>query len=202
MSEVKLFELYDWDDINITDRGMAKYISLNPVVYPHTFGRHSAKHFGKSQLNLVERLINKLMRGGTGEKLSGKVIRTHGKLQGKKTVSIRVVKDAFEIIAKKEKINPIQVLIGALENSAPREEVTRVQSGGVFYQVAVDVAPSRRVDISLRNIALATIMQSFNKRKTMAEALAEELIMASKGDVNSYAVKKRDEVERMARGAR
>jgi small subunit ribosomal protein S7 len=202
MSEVKLFNLYDWEGINISDRGMAKYISLNPVVNPHTFGRHSAKHFGKSKLNLVERLINKLMRGGTGEKLSGKVIRTHGKLQGKKTVSIRIVKDAFEIIAKKEKTNPIQILIGAVENSAPREEVTRVQFGGVFYQVAVDVAPSRRVDISLRNIALATIMQSFNKRKTMAEALAEELIMASKGDVNSYAVKKRDEVERMARGAR
>jgi small subunit ribosomal protein S7 len=181
---------------------MAKYISLNPVVYPHTFGRHTKKHFGKSNLNLVERLINKLMRGGTGTKLSGKVIRTHGKLQGKKTISIRLVKDAFDIIAKKEKTNPIQVLISAVENSAPREEVTRVRFGGVFYQVAVDVAPSRRVDMSLRNIALATIMQSFNKRKTMAEALAEELIMASKGDVNSYAVKKRDEVERMARGAR
>ncbi len=202
MSEIKLFELYDWDGVSVSDRGMAKYISLNPVVYPHSFGRHSSKHFGKSKVNLVERLINKLMRGGTGEKLSGKVIRTHGKMQGKKSVAIRVVKDAFEVIEKKEKTNPIQVLISAVENSAPREEVTRVQFGGVFYQVAVDVAPSRRVDMSLRNIALATIMQSFNKRKTMAEALAEELILASKADVNSYAVKKRDEAERMARGAR
>lgn len=202
MSDIKLFDLYEWDNLTVNDRGMVKYISLNPIVFPHTFGRHTAKHFGKSKLNLVERLVNKLMRGGTGEKLSGKVIRTHGKLQGKKTVSIRVVQDAFEIIAKREKTNPIQVLIGALENSAPREEVTRVQFGGVFYQVAVDVAPSRRVDISLRNIALATIMQSFNKKKTMAEALAEELVLASKGDVNSYAVKKRDEIERMARGAR
>jgi small subunit ribosomal protein S7 len=202
MSDIKLFELYDWENLNISDRGMGKYISLTPVVYPHTFGRHTKKHFGKSKLNLVERLINKLMRGGTGTKLSGKVIRTHGKLQGKKTVSIRIVKDAFDIIAKREKTNPIQVLITAVENSAPREEVTRVQFGGVFYQVAVDVAPSRRVDMSLRNIALATIMQSFNKKKTMAEALAEELTMASKADLNSYAVKKRDEVERMARGAR
>lgn len=202
MSNIKLFELYEWEGVSISDRGMAKYISLNPVVYPHSFGRHASKHFGKSRINLVERLINKLMRGGTGEKLSGKVIRTHGKLQGKKSIAIGIVKDAFEVIARKEKTNPIQVLISALEQSAPREEVTRVQFGGVFYQVAVDVAPSRRVDMSLRNIALATIMQSFNKRKTMAEALAEELIMASKADVNSYAVKKRDEVERMARGAR
>ncbi|MEM0438227.1 MAG: 30S ribosomal protein S7, partial [Candidatus Micrarchaeia archaeon] len=116
-------------------------------------------------------------------------------------VAIRVVKDAFEIIAKTEKTNPIQVLITAIENSAPREDVTRVQFGGVFYQVAVDVSASRRLDMALRNIVLATIMQSFNKKKTMAQALAEELTLASKGDLNSYAIKKRDEVERIARGA-
>lgn len=202
MENVRLFNQYDWDNVVISDRGLARYISLKPVVFPHSFGRHASKQFGKLEVNIVERLINKLMRGGTGEKMSGKVIRTHGRLQGRKTVAIRVVKEAFDIIAKTEKANPIQVLINAIENAAPREDVTRVQFGGVFYQVAVDVSASRRLDMALRNIVLATIMQSFNKKKTMAQALAEELVLASKGDLNSYAIKKRDEIERIARGAR
>lgn len=202
MESLRLFNQYDWDNIVVNDRSLSRYISLKPVVFPHSFGRHASKQFGKLEINVVERLINKLMRGGTGEKLSGKVIRTHGGIQGKKTIAIRVVKDAFDIIAKNEKTNPIQVLINAIENSAPREDVTRVQFGGVFYQVAVDVSASRRLDMAIRNIVLATIMQSFNKKKTMAQALAEELTLAGKGDINSYAIKKRDEVERIARGAR
>ncbi len=202
MVEVRLFDKYNWDSVVVKDKGLAKYINLSPISFPHSFGRHARRQFGKARVNIVERLVNKLMRGGTGEKLSGKVIRTHGNLQGKKTVAIRIVKDAFEIIQKKTKQNPIQLLVEAVENSAPREDITRVQFGGVFYQVAVDVSASRRVDMALRNIALATIMQSFNKKKTMAEALAEEIILASKGDVSSYAIKKRDEIERVARGAR
>ncbi len=202
MNNVRLFDKYEWDSVIIKDKGLAKYVNLDPVSFPHSFGRHAAKQFGKANVNIVERLVNKLMRGGTGEKLSGKVIRTHGHLQGRKTKAIRIVKDAFEIIHRKTKKNPIQLLVDAVENSAPREDVTRVQFGGVFYQVAVDVSASRRVDMALRNIALATIMQSFNKKKTMAEALADEIILAAKGDVSSYAIKKRDEIERVARGAR
>ncbi len=202
MSNLRLFNQYDWDGITVADLGIAKYVSLKPVVFPHSFGRQAKRQFGKLDVNIVERLINKLMRGGTGQKLSGKVIRTHGGLQGKKTRAICVVEEAFAIISKREKKNPIQVLISAIENSAPREDVTRVQFGGVFYQVSVDVAPSRRLDMALRNITLATIMQSFAKKKTMADALADELILAAKADVNSYAIKKRDETERIAAGAR
>jgi len=200
--EVRLFNKYDWNDVAITDRGISGYISLEPVIFPHSFGRHASRQFGKVKVNLVERLINKLMRGGTGEKLSGKVIRTKGNLQGKKTIAIGIVRDAFEVISNKTKKNPIQVLADAVQNSAPREDVTRVQFGGVFYQVAVDVSASRRVDMSLRNITLATIMQSFAKKKTMSEALADELMLAANADINSYAIKKRDEIERIARGAR
>jgi small subunit ribosomal protein S7 len=75
--------------------------------------------------------------------------------------------------------------------------------GGVVYQVAVDISASRRLDMALRNIALAAIMGAFDKKKTLAEALADEIEFAAKGDVNSsYAIKKRDETERMARSAR
>ncbi len=202
MADIKLFGKYSWDDVSVNDKGLVNYVSVQPVHFPHSFGRHARKQFSKIKVNIVERLVNKLMRGGTGEKLSGKVIRTHGQLQGKKTVAIKIVEDAFDIISKRTKSNPIQVLVDAVKNSAPREDITRVQFGGVSYQVAVDVSASRRVDMALRNIALATIMQSFAKKKTMAEALADELILAGKGDANSYAIKKRDDVERIARGAR
>jgi small subunit ribosomal protein S7 len=142
------------------------------------------------------------MRGGTGEKAGGKVIRTHGKMQGKKFKAIKIVENAFAEIAEKTKKNPIQVLVEALENTAPREDTTRVQFGGVSYQVAVDVSAERRLDMALRNIAMASIIGAFNKKKTLASALAEELVLASTGNVASYAIKKRDQTERMARGAR
>jgi len=158
---------------------------------------------GKINLNVVERLANKLMRGGTGEKTSGKVIRTHGRMQGKKLKALKIVEKAFDIVAEQTKENPVQVLVKALEFSAPREDTTRVQYGGVSYQIAVDLSATRRLDMALRNITLAAIMGSFNKGKSMSQSLAHELIFTGKGDQqNSYAMKKRDETERMARSAR
>ncbi|MEM3407912.1 MAG: 30S ribosomal protein S7 [Candidatus Micrarchaeia archaeon] len=196
----KLFNKYDYN-VQITDETMKDYINLRPSVMPHTFGR-VGKRKKRIEKNIVERLVNKLMRGGTGEKVGGKLIRTHGKLQGKKTRVIKIVEEAFDIIHEKTKQNPIQYLIKAIENSAPREDVTRVEYGGVRYQVAVDVSPKRRVDMALRNISLAAIISSFDKKATLAEALANEIILAATGDVNSYAIKKKDETERMARSAR
>jgi small subunit ribosomal protein S7 len=152
--------------------------------------------------NVVEKLINKLMRGGTGEKISGRVIRTQGQLQGKKMHVVKIVSGAFDIIAEKTKKNPIQVLVKAIENSAPREDTTRVEYGGVRYQVAVDVSPKRRMDMALRHIALAALMSSFGKPGKMSETLANEIILAANGEINSYAIKRRDEVERIARSAR
>jgi len=71
-----------------------------------------------------------------------------------------------------------------------------------MYQVAVDISPKRRVDVALRNIALAAIISSFDKKETLAEALAKEIILAANNDSNSYAIKRRDEIERIARSAR
>ncbi len=201
--DVKFFGKYDAKEVKIADPSFASYVSLSPLALPHTHGRHAKAQFGKRRLSLVERLANKLMRGGTGEKTSGKVIRTDGRLQGKKTKALRIVEDAFEIVATRTKKNPVQVLVDALQNSAPREDFTRVQMGGVSYQVAVDVSASRRLDMALRNIALAAIMGAFDRKKTLSEALADEIEFAAKGDVNSsYAIKKRDETERMARSSR
>jgi small subunit ribosomal protein S7 len=199
----KLFGKYDLDKLEIKDKSLAQVISISPVLVPHTFGRHSRKSLGKMQVNIVERLANKLMRGGTGEKTSGKVIRTRGQMQGKKLKALKVMDEALEIVEKETKQNPVQVLISALENSAPREDTTRVSYGGVRYQIAVDVSATRRLDMALRNMALAALMQSFNKPKSLGRALADEIINTGKGDIQtSYAMKKRDETERMARSAR
>jgi len=81
--------------------------------------------------------------------------------------------------------------------------VTRVAFGGVTYQVSVDVSATRRLDLALRNITLAALMRAFNSKKSLSETLADEIIYTAKGDVqNSYAMKKRDEIERIARSAR
>lgn len=201
--DLKLFGKYDLGEVKVSDPSLAPYVSLSPIIIPHTHGRHAKAQFAKRKLNIVERLANKLMRGGTGEKTSGKVIRTDGRMQGKKTKALAIVEEALSIVASRTKKNPVQVLVDALQNSAPREDFTRVQMGGVSYQVAVDISASRRLDLALRNIALAAIMGSFDKKKTLAQALADEIEFAAKGDVNSsYAIKKRDETERMARSAR
>ncbi|MEW6528275.1 MAG: 30S ribosomal protein S7 [Candidatus Micrarchaeota archaeon] len=200
---MKIFGKYETDGIEITDLSLKQTISLKPINVPHSHGRHAKKPFAKQKINIVERLANKLMRGGTGEKTGGKVIRTGGKMQGKKIKALRLVENAFDIIAKQTNENPIQVLIKALQNSAPREDVTRVALGGVSYQVATDISGTRRLDLALRNITLAAIMGSFNKNKALDIALANEILSTAKGDLHSsYAMRKRDEMERMARSAR
>ena len=199
----KLFGKYSLENLQIRDKSIAQAISLKPIIVPHTFGRHAKRVLGKTQLNMVERLANKLMRGGTGEKTSGKVIRTHGRMQGKKLRALNIVEKAFGIVEKQTNENPVQVLIRALENSAPREDVTRVSHGGVSYQVAVDISATRRLDMALRNISLSALMSAFNKPKSLEQALADEIMSTAKGDMQaSYAIKKRDETERMARSAR
>jgi len=198
----KIFDRYDVSEVQVADPSLKKYLDISPVTIPHSHGRHGKKQFEKMRVNVVERLVNKLMRGGTGEKTSGKVIRTHGRLQGKKFKAMKVVEEAFDSIAKSTKANPLQVFVDALQNTAPREDTTRVQYGGVSYQVAVDVSASRRLDMALRNIGMAAIIGAFDKKKTLSQALADEIMLAAKNDQNSYAIKKRDETERMARSAR
>ena len=200
---MKLFGKYETEGIEISDLSLRQVASLKPANIPHSFGRHAKKQFAKEKVNIVERMTNKLMRGGTGEKTSGKVIRTHGGMQGKKLKALKIVESALDKVAKQTNENPVQVLMKALQNSAPREDVTRVAFGGISYQVATDISATRRLDLSLRNITLAAIMGSFNKGKSLDTALANEIMATAKGDVQaSYAMRKRDEMERMARSSR
>lgn len=199
----KMFGKYDLDNIEIRDQSMKQVVDLTPTVIPHSFARAKKKVMGKTKINVVERLANKLMRGGTGAKTSGKIIRTKGRMQGKKLKALKIVETSFGIVEKETGKNPVQVLVQALENAAPREDVTRVSHGGVSYQIAVDISATRRLDLALRNMTLAAIMGSFNKPSSLAKSLAKEIIATANGSVQeSYAMKKRDETERIARSAR
>ncbi|MDD1747263.1 MAG: 30S ribosomal protein S7, partial [Methanomassiliicoccales archaeon] len=141
--DLLLFGKYSCSDVVVRDGGLAKYINLDPTVVPHSDGRHSGRWFGKAKLNIVERLINNMMRT---EVYTGKKIKAYA-----------AVKKAFAVIQAQTKANPIQVLVDAIENAAPREEVTRLKYGGISVPKAVDVSSARRLDIALRNIATGTV---------------------------------------------
>ncbi|HUU07054.1 MAG TPA: 30S ribosomal protein S7 [Thermoplasmata archaeon] len=188
LGNVLLFGRFDVSEIHIDDPGMVRYIDVSPVAVPHTGGKHTSKAFGKSKMSIVERLINGMMRT---EDFTGKKIKSY-----------KAVEDAFIIIQDKTKRNPLQTLVDALQNAAPREEVTRLQYGGISVPKAVDVAPARRVDLSLRHICRGALESSHKSRKPIGECLADEIIAASKGDVNCYSVRKKEEVERVSASAR
>ena len=183
-----MFGKYDSTEVVVNDGGLAKYIDLTPTNVPHSGGKHANRWFGKSKLSIVERLINNIMRT---EKYTGK------KMKAYKAVSM-----AFDIVARKTKKNPVQVLIEALENAAPREEVTRLQFGGISVPKAVDVSPQRRLDIALRNMSSGVVKASTKNKKPIYECLADEIILAAKGDMTSFSVAKKEEIERVAQSAR
>ncbi len=199
----KYFGKWGVEGVSVADPGLQKYIRLEPLsTVLHSGGKHAKKQFGKAELTIVERLMNKLMRSGPGaRKLGGKVIRGAGAC-GKKHKAYNIVRRSFEIVEQKAKKNPLQVLIDAVQNSAPREETTRISYGGITYHLAVDSAPQRRLDIALKNIAGGAFAASFRSKKTIEECLADELIMASNNDMKSFAIARKEETERIAKGAR
>ncbi len=201
-SESLLFGKYSLKEVTVNDPSLANYIVLAPKAFPNTYGRRKNRVYYVTHVNIIERLINKLMRGGTGAKIGGKVIRTKGALQGKKIKVMHIVEDAFEAINKKTGKNPAQVLVNALENAAPIEDTTRIRYGGINYNVAVGISAARRLDVALRNMALSSLIGAFKNKKTLADALADELVLAANKDPTSYAIKKKVELERIARSAR
>ncbi len=186
--DILLFGKWKIEDIEVQDPGLKNYINLKPCYVPHSGGRHEHQRFRKSSINVVERLINNMMR--------------HGLCGGKKTKATGIVKNALEIVHLKTKKNPLEVLIKAIENSAPCEDVTRVSYGGVVYPISVDVAPQRRVDLTLRNLSDGARKSTFSSPKTIDECLADEIIAASNKDSKSHAIKKKDETERIALSSR
>lgn len=188
MDKPKLFGEWSFDEVMVRDLGLQRYINLDLINLPHSGGRHEAKRFKKSELNIVERLINSLMHPGS----SG----------GEKSRITNAVRRAFKIINLRTSRNPIEVLVRAIENVAPNEDTTRISYGGVVYRVAVDISPQRRVDLALRFISQGTKLAAFRSRKTLAEALADQIIAAANNDTNNYAIRRKLEQERIALASR
>jgi small subunit ribosomal protein S7 len=188
LSDVLLFGKFDTSEVVIQDAGIARYVDVSPVAVPHTGGKHSSRAFGKAKMSIVERLINGMMRT---EDFTGKKIKSY-----------KAVEDAFMLIHEKTNRNPVQTFVDALQNAAPREEVTRLQYGGISVPKAVDVAPARRVDLALRNICKGALESSHKSKKPIGECLADEIIAAAKGDVNCHSVSKKEEIERVSASAR
>ena len=183
-----LFDKYDMKDVEVTDPGLKKYINLLPILVPHSGGTHSNERFGNQEVSIIEKLINSLMR--------------RQEYTGKKTKCYNTIKDAMDIIHEKTGKNPVQILVDAIEHSAPKEETTQITYGGISVPKAVDVAPIRRLSIAVGNNTKGAVKASYKNKKDIAQCLAEELMKAANKDRNSYAVSKKEEIERMAQSAR
>jgi small subunit ribosomal protein S7 len=183
-----LFNKWDVTEVKVTDPSLMRYVNLTPQIIPHSCGRFSRQEFNKSNMMIVERLINRLMQTESNT--------------GKKELTIGIVRDAFEIINKKTKRNPVEVLVEAIGNTGPREETVRLKYGGINVPKSVDTAPLRRVDSAVGFIAEAVKKSSRKNKKSASAILADELIAASKGDTKSYSVGKKEERERIAKSAR
>ncbi|MFZ1327139.1 MAG: 30S ribosomal protein S7 [Candidatus Contendobacter sp.] len=113
--------------------------------------------------------------------------------RGKKSVAEKIVYGALDTIADKGKDNPMGLLEQALDNVRPIVEVKSRRVGGATYQVPIEVRSVRRTALAMR-----WIIDASRKRgeKSMAKRLAGELLDAA--DSRGSAVKKREDVHRMA----
>jgi small subunit ribosomal protein S7 len=183
-----VFGKWDASEVTCEDPGLAPYINLTTIGTPHSGGRHANAWFGKSKLSVIERFINNLMRTG--------------KFSGKKQHCAKAYEDALDKIASTSGQNPLQKFIDAIVEAAPCEEITRIKVGAVSQPKAVDSSPSRRLDVALRNIAIGAASATAKSRRTLTEGIVAELSKAADGDIASYSVGKREEIERIAASAR
>jgi small subunit ribosomal protein S7 len=183
-----LFNRWNLNEVEVADPSLKRYINLHSMIVPHSTGKFSKQQFAKGEMLIVERLINRLMQTEMNT--------------GKKHRAIRITKEAFEIVHRKTKKNPVQVLVDAISQAGPREETVRLKYGGINVPKSVDTAPLRRVNSALMFICDGVYAASHKNKKYVSEVLADELIAASKGDSKCYSVTKREERERIAKASR
>ena len=117
---------------------------------------------------------------------------------GKKSVAQRIVYGAIERMAEKlGKGNPVELVLGALENIRPKIEVKSRRVGGATYQVPIEVPFERQQSLAFRWVVNAA---SSRKGISMAESLATELTDAYNN--TGSVVKKREETHKMAQANR
>jgi small subunit ribosomal protein S7 len=192
-----LFNKWDVRKIAVNDQGLQNVISLIPsVAIPVTFGRHEHQRMKKADVHIVERLANKLMHFGK------RYAKNTGRMGGKKARIYKTIEAALDILSLETGKNPVELLVKAIENASPNEDTTRIVYGGVVYHVSVDVAPLRRVDLALRFIAEGVRESTYSSLQSIEEVLAREILLASGNDMSSYAIKKKNEQERIAMSSR
>jgi len=186
----KLFGKWSFEGVKVDDTSLTDHIAIHPVYVPHSSGRFQKKRFRKIKCPIVERLVNGLM--------------FTGRSNGKKLLAARIIRHTLEIahLTAENNPNPIQIVVDAVSKGGPREDSTRVGSGGVVRRQAVDVSPLRRVDEAIYLMCKGARENAFRNLKTIPECLADELVNAAKGSSNSYAIKKKDEIERVAKANR
>jgi small subunit ribosomal protein S5e len=158
------------------------------IYVPHTAGRYQKKRFRKTTCPIVERITNSLMM--------------HGRNNGKKTLAIAIVKQTLDIIALITNKNPLETILQAISAAGPREDSTRIGSGGAVKKTAVDCSPLRRVNQGIYLIVTGAREASFRNIRNIAECLADEFIATAAGSNSSYALRKKEEVERGAKSNR
>src|SRR3989344_4651630 len=195
MTTIKFFNRWTADNVKVADQGLIPYINIAPRIMPKTGARYAGNRFHKSDVFIVERLATKLM--DTGHKAKKHTISSGHNL-GKKDKTLGIVEKALIKVEQKLKQNPLMVLVKAIENAAPREEVIAIEYGGARYPKAVDVSPQRRIDLALRNMTQGAYQKSFNKKTKIEDALADEIIAAAQCSARSAAVSKKRDLERQA----
>jgi small subunit ribosomal protein S7 len=198
--EIKLFNKWDTTNLQIRDLGLQAYVNMRPLIVPHSGARNAGIRFGKRKMHFVERLINKFMV--TGHYAGDKHLFTSGRNTGKKALATRIVENALVFVEKKTKKNPVQVLLEAIQNGAPKAEVTSVEFGGIRHPVAVDCAPMRRLDIALGLLAKGAFKKSIKAKESISECLADEIILASNNDPKAMSIERRAIMEKQAESSR
>lgn len=118
--------------------------------------------------------------------------------RGKRTVAQKIVYSAFQRVSEKlEKGDPVDLVMGALENTRPKLEVKSRRVGGATYQVPVEVSFERQQALAFRWMVNAA---RGRKGVPMNEALADEIIDAFNN--TGGVVKKKEEMHRMAQSNR
>ncbi len=199
MIEIKAFGRWGVEGIKVEDPGLVAYINLEPKIVPRTSARYEHTKFHKSKTFIIERLMNKLMVPGH----KGKKHRiTSYKITGKSSQVYKIVLEALQIIESQTKQNPIAVVVKAIENAAPREEIVSIEYGGARYPKAVECSPQRRVDLALRYITQGAFARCFHSKTPASKSLANEIIRAYKLDTSSNAIQKKLDLERQSDAAR
>lgn len=198
MMDFKAFGLYDLSEVGVKDPSLKRVINLDAKLLLKSHGRIKYDP-AKTKVSVIERLVNLLgVPGSRGKKHK---IMTHWS-SGKYSKNTNIVLAAFEIIAKKTGENPIVVFVRAIENAAPRDEVTSIEYGGARYPQAVDISPRRRLNLVLRFFVNGSYDKAFNKKITITESLAKEIMLAAEGSSESFALSKKNDIEKQADSAR